>query len=192
MRLRLSPGTVARGLRNQSYTPGRDLRLPYPVELDATDYPLGTTLVAATLVIASDFGLNPLISKQITPIASAAGQITDSGASGVGALYFAVSASELSPYRALGPIVFEVIVTDSRGLQGSLDIGSLYPTVSTAGAPVDHVLVTPNPFALGFPATQQLVATAYDVDNNVLTGRTVTWSSSDETIATVDANGVVS
>jgi uncharacterized protein YjdB len=39
--------------------------------------------------------------------------------------------------------------------------------------------------------TVQLTATLYDQRNNVLTGRTVTWSSADVSKATVSNNGLV-
>lgn len=191
MRLRLSPGPIARVLRNLGYTPGRDVRLPYAVELDPIDYPLGTTITGVTLVVALDFGDSPLLTKQITTLPSVNGQITDDGADGTGFFTIAIAGSELLPFRPLGPLAFEVVVTDSRGFQASFDAGSLVPAASTAGKPVDHVLITPNPFVVGFPATQQLTATAYDEDSNVLVGRAVQWSVSDPTIATVDANGVV-
>jgi uncharacterized protein YjdB len=37
----------------------------------------------------------------------------------------------------------------------------------------------------------QMTATLYDAQDNILTGRTVTWSSSDNSKFTVDANGLV-
>src|SRR5689334_6111781 len=109
MLLRLSPGTIARGLHDLEYTAGQDLYLQYPIELQSTDYPLGTTLIAAILIIARDFGLNPLLTKQITPVVGPAGQITSSGATGVAALYFTISGSDLALYSALGPLAFEIV-----------------------------------------------------------------------------------
>jgi len=57
--------------------------------------------------------------------------------------------------------------------------------------PVASVTVTPNPGSVQAGATLQLTATLKDVNGNVLTGRTVTWQTSNATIATVDANGLV-
>ena len=56
---------------------------------------------------------------------------------------------------------------------------------------VDHIDVTPANPALDPGQTVQLTATLYDQQNNVLTGRTVTWSSADATKATVSATGLV-
>jgi uncharacterized protein YjdB len=68
--------------------------------------------------------------------------------------------------------------------------------VGTSGAtvtavPVASVAVSPASFSIGAGATQVLVATPKDASNNPLTGRTVTWGSSDPTVATVSALGVV-
>ena len=44
--------------------------------------------------------------------------------------------------------------------------------------PVDHIVVTPADTTVNVGQTVAYVATLYDANNNVLTGRTVTWSSS--------------
>jgi len=60
-------------------------------------------------------------------------------------------------------------------------------------APVNAVAVSPPSASLvvGITPTQQLTATLTDVNSNILPGRTVTWASSDATVASVDANGLV-
>src|SRR6202040_73966 len=60
-------------------------------------------------------------------------------------------------------------------------------------APVNTVAVSPPTvgLVLGITPTQQLTATLRDAANNVLTGRLVTWSSSNQAAATVDGNGLV-
>lgn len=56
---------------------------------------------------------------------------------------------------------------------------------------VGSVTVSPATNALTVGATQQLTATVLDLHGVTLTGRVVTWSSSNTAVATVDANGVV-
>src|SRR3954462_4479098 len=185
MLLRLSPSPIGRVLRNVVYTPGRDLRLAYQIELDADDYPLGTLLVSAILVAEPSFGLAPLLARTITAADAPNGQITDTGADGIAALHFALTPSDLTAL-ASGPMPFEVIVEDSLGRQATLDIGSLVPTPSTVGAPVDHVAVLPDAFSLTAPNPTTLVATAYDAEGNVLTGRILNWTSSDPLTASID------
>lgn len=57
--------------------------------------------------------------------------------------------------------------------------------------PVHRVVVEPSEVSLARGQTQQLVARAYDAGGSLLTGRTVTWSSSDPDRATVSATGLV-
>jgi uncharacterized protein YjdB len=58
-------------------------------------------------------------------------------------------------------------------------------------APVDRIVVTPANPSVKKGNTIQLTATLYDAQNNVLTGRTVTWTSSNTNRATVSSTGVV-
>lgn len=63
---------------------------------------------------------------------------------------------------------------------------------STSGpVPVASVIVTPNTATLLVGQTQQLTATTRDAAGNILTGRTVTWGSSDATKAAVSGSGLV-
>src|SRR5205814_4951678 len=57
--------------------------------------------------------------------------------------------------------------------------------------PVSTVDVTPATASILVNGTVQLTATPKDASGNPLTGRTVTWQSADITLATVDANGLV-
>jgi uncharacterized protein YjdB/PKD repeat protein len=63
--------------------------------------------------------------------------------------------------------------------------------VTVNAAPVATVDVTPSPGSVAVGNTLQLTATLKDANGNTLTGRTVTWGTSDATLATVDANGLV-
>ena len=58
-------------------------------------------------------------------------------------------------------------------------------------APVATVTVSPSTKTIIVSGVAQLTATLKDANGNTLTGRTVTWSSSDETKVTVSATGVV-
>lgn len=66
-------------------------------------------------------------------------------------------------------------------------------TVTVSVVPVALVTVSPAAAALvvGDTDTVRLTATTRDAANNVLTGRTVTWVSSNANVATVDGNGLV-
>jgi hypothetical protein len=69
--------------------------------------------------------------------------------------------------------------------------GSATATVTAATAAVATVTVAPSAPSINVGATQQLAATTKDAAGNVLTGRTVTWSSSDISKATVTQTGLV-
>lgn len=60
-----------------------------------------------------------------------------------------------------------------------------------AGNRVASVTLSPATFTIAPLATQQLTATVRDAADNVLTGRTVAWTSTNEAVATVDSNGLV-
>jgi uncharacterized protein YjdB len=70
-------------------------------------------------------------------------------------------------------------------------LGSATVTVRSAPAPVASVTVTPNPATVEAGKTVQLTATLRDADKNELTGRTVTWASSNILRATVSSTGLV-
>jgi uncharacterized protein YjdB len=63
--------------------------------------------------------------------------------------------------------------------------------VKVLAKPVAKVVVSPTSLKIGAAQNATLTVTTYDVQDNVLTGRTLTYSSSDQTIAYVNASGVV-
>lgn len=66
-------------------------------------------------------------------------------------------------------------------------------TVEEAPAvPVATVTVTPSPATVKVGATVQLSATVKDADGTVLTGRALTWSTSNQNVAKVSSTGLVS
>lgn len=61
----------------------------------------------------------------------------------------------------------------------------------TVIAPVSSVVVSPDSISVIIGKTSALTATVKDANDNALSGRVVTWKSDNTSIATVDANGVV-
>jgi hypothetical protein len=61
----------------------------------------------------------------------------------------------------------------------------------TVRPPVATVTLSPTAATLGIGSTQQLTATLRDASSTVLTGRTITWSSSNTAVAAVSATGLV-
>ncbi|OLD97010.1 MAG: hypothetical protein AUG80_12710 [Candidatus Rokubacteria bacterium 13_1_20CM_4_68_9] len=65
-------------------------------------------------------------------------------------------------------------------------------TVTITTIPVASVTVSPGSASLQVGATQQFTAVTKDAAGNTLTGRTVTWASSNTGVATVSGSGLVS
>jgi uncharacterized protein YjdB len=95
-----------------------------------------------------------------------------------------------------------VATVDGNGLVTAKAVGSATITatsetktataaVTVTVAPVATVAVAPSSVSIVQGAKTQLTATTSDASGHVLTGRTVTWLSSDQTKATVDQNGLV-
>lgn len=79
----------------------------------------------------------------------------------------------------------------SAVITGTVEGKSASTTITTALVPVSSVSVVPSTFALFPRQTVTLVATTRDSAGGVLTGRAISWSTSDASKATVDATGAV-
>lgn len=64
-------------------------------------------------------------------------------------------------------------------------------TVTVTQAPVATVSITPNPLSMSVGQSTPLTAIALDAGGNVVTGRPIAWTTSNQSIAGVSATGVV-
>ncbi len=64
-------------------------------------------------------------------------------------------------------------------------------TVTVTAVPVASVTVSPATASVAVGSTVQLTATPKDANGNALTGRSITWQSSNTSVATVNGSGVV-
>jgi uncharacterized protein YjdB len=64
-------------------------------------------------------------------------------------------------------------------------------TVTVSLVPIASVTVTPSTFSMPAVSTKAFIATAFDGAGNVITGRAVSWSSSNPALATIAAQGVL-
>src|SRR5438128_376606 len=83
-----------------------------------------------------------------------------------------------------GTVGSATITAMSEGRTGSA-------TVTVALIPVASVVVSPAPATLSVGGTVQLTVTLKDASGTTLTGRTVAWTSSTLTVATVSQSGLV-
>ncbi len=104
-------------------------------------------------------------------------------ASGNTALATVNSSGLVTGVAAGGPVT---ITATSEGQSGTSAV-----TVTPAQVPVASVTVTPNPASVAAGGTVQLTATTKDANGNVLTGRVITWGSSNTSLATVNTSGLV-
>src|SRR5207253_2619736 len=133
--------------------------------------PSAAVVVGQTLQLAAtpkDASGNPLSGRAVT---------WTSGNTAVAT----VSASGLVTAVAAGSAT---ITASSEGRSGTAAI-----TVKTV--PVAAVAVTPASLSVQVGQTAQLTATPQDANGNPLSGRTVTWTSSNQAVATVNATGLV-
>jgi len=79
------------------------------------------------------------------------------------------------------------ITATSEGHSGSAAL-----TVSAVTLPVATVTVSPASASVTAGQTVQLTATPKDANGNTLTGRTISWTSSNTSVATVSSSGLVS
>jgi len=95
-----------------------------------------------------------------------------------------------------------MVSVDSTGFVGGLAVGTATITATSEGqsaasavtvvpVPVASVAVSPASASVLVAATQQLSAVVRDSAGNVLSGRTVTWTSSAPLLASVSASGLV-
>ena len=83
------------------------------------------------------------------------------------------------------------VMTGLAHVQVAVDgVSSAAINVSVQNAPVASVVVTVPP-QLKVGSAHQMSVTLRDAQGNVLSGRVVTWSSSNQGVATIDGNGVV-
>ena len=151
--------------------------------ITVSDVPVATVTVspaATSLTIGGtqqftatpkDANGNPLSGRVITWTSSNSGVATVNGTGLVGA-------------AAAGSAT---VTATSEGKSGTATI----TVTSPPPAPVATVAVSPGTASFAVGGTQQLTATLRDASGNVLMGRTVTWTSSALTVATVSGSGLV-
>jgi uncharacterized protein YjdB len=165
-----SEGTT--GTASLTITAGPPPPPPPPVASVTVSPPTASVVAGSTVQLSAtlrDAGGNVLTGRPITWTTSANGVAI-------------VSASGLVTGIAPGGAT---ITATSEGASGT-------SSITVTAAPVATVTVTPSPTSVAVGSTVQLSAVLRDANGTVLTSRTVTWSSDNNGVATVNANGLVS
>jgi uncharacterized protein YjdB len=95
----------------------------------------------------------------------------------------------VSGVAAGGPVT---ITATSEGRSGTSAVTVTAPPPPPPPAPVATVALAPATASIQVGQGAQLVATLRDAAGNLLTGRTITWSSATPSVASVSASGLVS
>ena len=142
----------------------------------------------ASVVVAPSTG--QLVPGGTLPLTATARDASGNSLSGRGTPTWSSTSSTVASVDANGVVTAIAVGTTTVQATISGVVGSA--TITVAPVPVTTVTVTPLTSSIVVGATTPLAAVARDAGGNVLSGRTVTWSSATPTIAAVSASGVVS
>ncbi|HWQ27573.1 MAG TPA: Ig-like domain-containing protein, partial [Dehalococcoidia bacterium] len=147
-------------------------------------------VVAAVSVEPASASLTAGGSLQLTATAS------DSNGYAVGGATFAWSSSNTAVATVNQSGLVTAVAQGSATITASSGGKTAASSISVAGGsilppPVATVTVQPSSLSLTVGQTAQLGVVLKDANGNTLTGRTVTWSSSNPSVATVSASGLV-
>src|SRR5205809_2661113 len=179
--------------------------------VDATGLVTGKTVGGPITITATSEGKSGTSSVTITPVPVASVDVTPAPAS---VQLGATRQLTAAPKDANGnPLTGRVVTwqtadaaiatVDANGLVTGKTVGGPVTITATSEGksgtsavtvtpiPVASVDVTPPTAGSVVGATLQITTTRNDANGNPLTGRVVTWQTADATVATVDANGLV-
>ncbi len=153
--------------------------------LAACSSPTGSDAVADVVVTPSTLTLG--IGTQM-PVSA---QVRDASGNLVpaAAVVWTVQDSRIASVSSSG--VVTGVALGSTQIAANANGKSGIATVNVQRTPVASVVVLPNPANVIVGLTTPLRAITYDAALNELTGRTIVWSSSNDAIARVDGNGLV-
>jgi uncharacterized protein YjdB len=176
-----------------TFKPGRHSRTQRVIVEDSTGTRVDSATVTVTGLPAASVALQP---NPVTLRVGTAAQVAATARDSSGA----VIDGKLFQWTTGNPAIATVSAT---GLVSGLSSGTTTVAATADGAagsaavtvmtvPVGSVAVTPSSASVNAGATVQLSATVRDSAGNVLTGRVVTWTTSQPAVATVSGSGLVS
>jgi len=147
--------------------------------------PVVPVLTTVTVTLSS-----PTIQVAQTASATVTGLDQNGASIAVGAVTWSTGSASVASITTAGVVTGvapgqTVVIASAGGKQGQQSITVLAPL------PVASVTVAPSAPSLVVGGTQQLTATTLDANGATLTGRTITWTTSDATKATVSSTGLV-
>ncbi|MGE5230813.1 MAG: Ig-like domain-containing protein [Deltaproteobacteria bacterium] len=148
------------------------------------------TLTVSTTAVASVTVTPPSASVNTGATTTLAGAAFDAGGAPLPGRVFAWSSANagIAAVTSLG--VVHGIAPGTATITGTSEGKSATATVTVVLAPVASVTVAPATGTVGLGASLQLTATVQDAGGNTLTGRAVTWQSSNPLAVTVSGTGL--
>jgi uncharacterized protein YjdB len=150
-----------------------------------------TAAVAVQQVPASVSVSPPTTSLQVGGTASMAATVRDSNGVAVSSasVTWSSSAPSVASVDAQGKVT--ALAAGSTNIRAAAGAASGTATVQVTAIPVARVEVSPTSLTVDVGKTKQLTAKTFSASGTELTGRTITWTSSNTAIATVDSTGLV-
>ena len=148
------------------------------------------TLTVSTTAVASVTVAPPTATVDVGATTTLTGSAFDAGSAPLPGRVFswASSSSGVAVVSSLG--VVRGVAPGSATITGTSEGKSATTSVTVVIAPVAQVIVSPATGTVGLGQSLQLTATVKDAVGNTLTGRPVTWQSSNSQIVSVSSAGV--
>ena len=150
-----------------------------------------TTLVSVQQTVAS-VTISPasvtIVPTQVTPLSAVVRDAAGTTVQGANVAWTS-SNTQVATVDALGRITG--INTGTATVTASLSGFSAASAVTVSQTPVASISISPSSGLLAPTQTLQFIATVRDANYDVLTGRPITWTSSNPSVATIIANGLV-
>ena len=124
-----------------------------------------------------------------TATASALGFDQNGGSFGIGSVAWSTGSNAIATVTASG--VVTGVAPGQVAISATVGSRTGQQSLTVIQVPVGSVTVAPAAVTLAVGATQQLTASTLDASGNALSGRAITWTTSDSTKAKVNAAGLV-
>ncbi len=156
------------------------------------DGKIGASTITVTAAPVATVTVSPS-SRSLTvggTVALTAAVVDVNGAAVTGrTITWSTSNSNVATVSASGTVT--AVAPGSATITGTVDGKSGSSAITVTAAPVAAVALSPSSQTLDIGGTLALTATVTDANGATVTGRTITWTSSNTNVATVNASGTV-